>query len=97
MRFLLENSLKKISLILIGLTILLNVFMFNNLPSDMLIKVNTNQTMSKLFVLSLCPILSALTLWVSSEKNEQASNITNILVQVILFISNFILIYINIK
>ncbi|MDB8791716.1 hypothetical protein PN398_13355 [Romboutsia sp. 1001216sp1] len=42
--------------------------MFKNLPPDMLIKVNTNETMSKAIVLLLCPILSTLTLWIASEK-----------------------------
>ena len=93
----LEKGFKKVSLLLIGLTVLLNIFMFKNLPLDMLIKVNTNETMSKAIVLSLCLILSTLTLWITSEKNEQLYNIANIIVQVLLFIVNFIVIYINIK
>lgn len=97
MDFLIEKDFKKTSLILIVLTILLNVCIFRVMPSDMLIKVNTNQAMSKAFVLSLCPILSALTLWIAKEKNEHLYYLTNILVQVILFISNLIVIYINLK
>ncbi len=93
----LEKGFKKVSLLLIGLTVLLNIFMFKNLPPDMLIKINTNETMSKAIVLLLCPILSTLTLWIASEKNEKLYNIANIIVQVLLFISNFIVIYINIK
>lgn len=93
----LKNKSKGISVILIGLTILLNLFMFNSLPSEMLIKVNANETMSKVVVLSLCPILSALILWISSEREEPASNSVNIIIQLILFISNFIVIYINMK
>lgn len=94
---LLGSRLKWISIILIGLMILLNIFMFNSLPPEMLIKVNANQTMPKLIVLCLCPILSVLIFWVSSEREEQASSIVNIVVQLVLFISNLVLIYTNMK
>lgn len=93
----LKNKSKGISVILIGLTILLNIFMFNSLPSEMLIKVNANQTMSKLVVLSLCPILSILLFWISNEREDQVSNGVSIIMQLILFITNFIVIYINMK
>lgn len=71
--------------------------MLSYMPTDMKVKINHNDVMSKWIVLSLTPILGALSLRISKEQYIYSYYIANIIIQIILFLGNILLIYVNLK
>lgn len=92
------NSNKKyigISNILILISTVLNIFLYTLMPDQMRIKITTMDTMYKLIVLLIAPVLGFIIMKITKTNEFYLVGLCNILCQISLFISNLVLIYIN--
>ncbi|MGL4913640.1 MAG: hypothetical protein ACRC3Y_14550 [Romboutsia sp.] len=81
--------------ILILITVIVDIVVFNKLPNQMLIKVNMSESIPTLLVMGMILVFQLLFVCISREDNEYTSGIVSFLSQIILFIVNLVLIYIN--
>lgn len=91
-----KGKIIKASYVLMIIMILINIICFTSLPSSMIIRAGKSVTLPKIILLAALPIMSHLIIKVAKEDDHPKSGMFNIIGQVVLFVSNLLVIYINI-
>lgn len=90
-----KEKIIKASYALLVLMVLINIICFTFLPSSMIIRSGKTATLPKIILLAALPLMSYLILKVAKDDEHPKSGMFNILGQIVLFVTNLLVLYIN--